>query len=64
MKILITGSNGFIGKHVVLALKTLGHTVLVCFNADSAIQVLGDAVQNCDFVFHLERPHEFMHGGM
>jgi UDP-2-acetamido-2,6-beta-L-arabino-hexul-4-ose reductase len=70
MKILITGANGFIGKHVVLALKALGHTDLVCFDADSSMQVLQEAVKDCDFVFHLagvnrpEKPEEFVEGNV
>jgi UDP-2-acetamido-2,6-beta-L-arabino-hexul-4-ose reductase len=70
MKILITGANGFIGKHVVLALKALEHGDLVCFDVDSSMQVLHDAVRDCDFVFHLagvnrpEKPKEFVEGNV
>ena len=52
MKILVTGSNGFIGKHMCLKLKRGGFDVLE-YDIDKSIDELKEYVHECDFVVHL-----------
>lgn len=66
MKILVTGSSGFIGKNLCLFLKQGGQEVL-SFDRDTE-QPLESLVQECDFVMHLAginrpmNPEEFYDG--
>lgn len=53
MKILVTGSNGFIGKNLVDRLKTLGCHEVFCFDRNTSEQMLDKWCGECDFVFHL-----------
>jgi UDP-2-acetamido-2,6-beta-L-arabino-hexul-4-ose reductase len=50
MKILVTGSNGFLGKHIVLRLEELGHKVLTYGRNDND---LDNKISNSEFIFHL-----------
>ena len=52
MKILVTGANGFIGKHVVIKLERLGFDVFK-YDVDSTEQELRDYISKCDFIIHL-----------
>lgn len=52
MKILVTGSNGFIGKHVTKALKRANYEVL-SYDLDKTEDDLVNFVNECDFVIHL-----------
>lgn len=52
MKVLVTGSNGFIGRHMVKALKANNHEVL-SFDIDKSEEQLEDYIANADFVIHL-----------
>ena len=52
MKILVTGSNGFIGKHTSLKLERLGHEVLK-YDINSSEEELCEYVLNADFIIHL-----------
>ena len=52
MKVLVTGSNGFIGTHLVLALKQRGHEVIP-FGKQDRLEDLPSVVPSLDFVFHL-----------
>lgn len=52
MNILVTGSNGFIGKHVCLKLKRLGHTCLG-YDLSSTDEDLLNYVKQADFIIHL-----------
>ncbi len=52
MKVLITGSNGFIGKNLALWLKNSGHEVL-SYDINSSEEELVNYVKECDFVVHL-----------
>ncbi len=67
MKILVTGSKGFVGKNLCLALKEKGHTVYE-FDIDSSIEDLKEYAKDCEFVFHLaginrpKDPKEFVEG--
>ncbi|MCH5296318.1 MAG: capsular polysaccharide biosynthesis protein CapF [Ruminococcus sp.] len=64
MKILVTGSNGFIGKNLVCALNNirenkdrthpeLNITDIYEYDTDSEPSVLGEYCKDADFVFHL-----------
>ena len=52
MKILVTGANGFIGKHVCLKAERLGHEVFK-YDLGSTIEELKDYISKADFVIHL-----------
>jgi len=52
MKILVTGSKGFIGKHMTLALKGLKHDVFE-YDIDKSIDDLKEYISKCDFIIHL-----------
>jgi len=68
MKILITGSKGFVGKNLVAELKNNGYTDIFEFNRDTEQSLLNQYTKECEFVFHLagvNRPKdekEFMEG--
>lgn len=67
MKILITGSKGFIGKNLIAELSKKDYQ-LCEFDIDSDIELLDEYTKDCDFVVHLagiNRPKnvdEFMVG--
>ena len=50
--ILVTGSAGFIGKHVTKKLQQLGYEVLT-FDRDNSEKELVSAMEKADFVIHL-----------
>lgn len=52
MKVLVTGSNGFIGKHMCILLKKKGHEVF-SYDISSTEEELIQYVKECDFVVHL-----------
>lgn len=52
MKILVTGSNGFIGKHMCSLLNKNGHDVLP-YDLDTPEDKLLEYISACDFVVHL-----------
>lgn len=52
MKILITGSKGFIGKHLSLSLERRGHKI-IGFTRDNNIEDLRRFIQESDFIVHL-----------
>ena len=52
MKVLVTGANGFIGKHMVKALLKQGYEVLA-YDLDKTEEDLKAYVQETDFVVHL-----------
>ncbi len=68
MKILVTGSKGFLGKNLVSALKNEGFEDLLEYTLESSEDDLKRYCSECDFVFHLagvNRPKdrsEFMTG--
>ncbi len=60
MKILITGSNGFIGKNLSYFLKSKKHKVLL-YDKEKTTSDLINYVKKADFIFHLagiNRPKE------
>ena len=52
MKVLVTGSKGFIGKNLCLLLKNVGHEVFE-YDLDSDVQKLKEYVSSADFIIHL-----------
>jgi len=60
MKILVTGSAGFVGRNLVLELRNRGHDVLDC-TLETRKEELEQYTKECGFVFHLagvNRPKE------
>ena len=64
MKILVTGSNGFVGKNLVESLKNIKNNKdrthpnltieeIYCYDIDSDATVLDEACANADFIFNL-----------
>lgn len=68
MKILVTGSNGFVGKNLIVELKNKGFKNVFEFDVETEKFLLDTYAKECDFVFHLagvNRPKdekEFMEG--
>ena len=52
MNILVTGSNGFIGKHLCLKLNRLGYNVF-SYDLDKKEEDLRNYISQADFVVHL-----------
>lgn len=65
MKILVTGSGGFIGKNLCVQLEALGDCQLFKYDIQTSPELLERYAADCDFVFHLagvnrpEQPSEF-----
>lgn len=53
MNILITGSNGFVGKNLVAELKNQGYEHLMLCDRNTTEEELLSYTQKADFVFHL-----------
>ncbi len=53
MKILITGSNGFVGRNLVSELKNRGYTDILEYKRDTPKELLEEYTRDCNFVFHL-----------
>jgi len=70
VKILITGSKGFVWKNLVVELKNKGYTDILEFDKDTDKSLLDEYTKECQFVFHLagvNRPKdekEFMEGNL
>ncbi|MDT4763368.1 capsular polysaccharide biosynthesis protein CapF [Sphaerochaeta sp. PS] len=68
MKILVTGSNGFVGKNLIYELKNRGYDDLYLYDVDTDPSLLDTYCANCEFIFHLagvnrpKDPKEFMEG--
>lgn len=52
-KVLITGSNGFIGKNLKLYFKERKDIEIICFNKEHQSSSLFETVKNANFIFHL-----------
>lgn len=58
MKILITGSKGFIGKNLIYRLKQYGNKYTIYeFDIDSTHEQLEEYTKDCDFVFNFAAVH-------
>lgn len=53
MNILITGSNGFIGKNLICHLKQLENIKILEYNREKTVQDLSDYISEADIIFHL-----------
>lgn len=68
MRILVTGSNGFVGKNLIAELKNQGEHEIYAFDIDTPQKLLLEYCRKADFIFHLagvNRPKnnkEFMIG--
>ncbi|MDT2764690.1 capsular polysaccharide biosynthesis protein CapF [Enterococcus asini] len=68
MKILVTGSKGFVGKNLIAELNNQGDHEIYKFDLDTPKELLTEYCKNAEFVFHLagvNRPknnEEFMAG--
>lgn len=68
MKVLITGSNGFVGKNLISNLNLNKEIEIYKYDRNSSLEDLKKYTKDCDFVFHLagiNRPkkvEEFMEG--
>lgn len=61
MRILITGSNGFVGRNLVTELRSKGYGDLYLYDLDTDQSLLDSFTKDCEFVFHLagvNRPKE------
>lgn len=60
-KILVTGSNGFVGKNTVVALKEAKKYEVLTIDRENTLDELKEAVLNAEFIVHLagvNRPKE------
>ncbi|MBE5868204.1 MAG: capsular polysaccharide biosynthesis protein CapF [Lachnospiraceae bacterium] len=68
MKVLVTGSNGFIGKNLISELSRKEGVEVLAFDVDTPLELLDDYCRDCDFVYNLagvnrpEHVEEFMEG--
>ena len=68
MKILLTGSNGFIARNLLAELRNKGYSEIFEYDMDTEPELLDEFCRQADFVFHLagvNRPKdkkEFMEG--
>ena len=53
MKVLITGSNGFIGKNLKLHLSAVKEVETFCFNKEDSFSTFAEKIKTVDFIFHL-----------
>jgi UDP-2-acetamido-2,6-beta-L-arabino-hexul-4-ose reductase len=53
MKVLVTGSNGFIAKNLIAELKNRNFIDVYEYNKNSSLDDLNRFTRDCDFVFHL-----------
>jgi len=68
LKILVTGSKGFVGKNLVAELKNRGYEEIYEYDINTEPELLDKYTKECDFVFHLagvnrpEKEEDFMKG--
>ncbi|MBD2785772.1 SDR family oxidoreductase [Xenorhabdus sp. DI] len=53
MKVLITGSDGFIGKNLCVRLSEFQDIKILKFNRNHNLDYLDDCINQADFIFHL-----------
>ena len=53
MKVLVTGSNGFVGKNLVEFLKTKDDVELYLYDKDNTLEELELFCKDCDYVVNL-----------
>tara|TARA_B110000008_G_C16959478_1_gene559562 strand:+ start:570 stop:1691 length:1122 start_codon:yes stop_codon:yes gene_type:complete len=52
LKVLITGSNGFIARNLISHLSELKDIQIKCFVRENTLEDLSEIISNIDFVFH------------
>lgn len=52
-KILVTGSDGFIAKNLILRLSEAGNYTIIPFSKKHDLNNLSDLIEQSDFIFHL-----------
>ncbi len=57
MKILITGSKGFLGKNLIEALNKKGGYEIYEFGIDTPVSKIDEFTKDCDFVFNFAAVH-------
>ena len=57
MKILITGSKGFLGKNLIEALNKKGGYEIYEFDIDTPVSKIDEYTRDCDFVFNFAAVH-------
>ena len=68
MKILVTGSKGFVGKNLTSELRNRGYSQLYLYDIDTQPDLLDTYTRDCEFVFHLagvnrpEKTDDFLAG--
>lgn len=53
MRVLVTGSQGFIGKNLLLRLSEIGDIDVACFSRENSLDELPGLLSDVDFIFHL-----------
>ncbi|MBQ8902106.1 MAG: NAD-dependent epimerase/dehydratase family protein [Bacilli bacterium] len=68
MKVLVTGSKGFIGKNLISHLQEIENVEIITFDIDDSFAKIEENINNVDFIFHLAgvnrplTPEEFYKG--
>ena len=68
MKILVTGSNGFVGKNLISHLQELNNIEIIKYDIDNEFKEIEENIDNINFIFHLagvnrpQTPEEFYEG--
>ena len=68
MKILVTGSKGFVGKNLIYQLKNIGDYEIFEYDKNTKKEYLDEYTKKCNFVFHFagvnrtENEKEFLKG--
>lgn len=53
MRVLVTGSKGFIGKNLVVHLLEMGNVEVIEFDKDAKLSDIEKDIDNVDYIFHL-----------
>ena len=53
MRVLVTGSNGFIGKNLVVSLGERGNFSVMEFSKEDSLSKLENSIKSADFIVHL-----------
>ncbi|MDB1921733.1 NAD-dependent epimerase/dehydratase family protein [Clostridium tertium] len=53
MKILVTGSKGFIGRNLISVLKELDNNDIIEIDRENSVEELNKALDEAEFIFHL-----------
>ena len=53
MKILVTGSNGFVGRNLISNLSLNKEVEIYKYDRESTLEELDKYTKDCDFVYHL-----------